>query len=150
MNFQESVKTQNSFVSKEDSSVTTMDSLLHIVFFRWEIWNRHAGLQTVGTAIFQQTRGQNICNIVTALIIHAFFVFYSCPQLCPQRFITSILIAVFQQDLLIVLKSFRTPSCLLTQHHCDVLLRCVRPLFQAFHWSVSNTQQKAEQEQVCL
>lgn len=32
MNFQESVKTQNSFVSKEDSSVTTMDSLLHIAF----------------------------------------------------------------------------------------------------------------------
>lgn len=34
MNFQKSVKTQNSFVSKEDSSVITMDSLLHIVFFQ--------------------------------------------------------------------------------------------------------------------
>lgn len=32
LNFQESVKTQNSFVSKEDSSLTAMDSLLHFLF----------------------------------------------------------------------------------------------------------------------
>lgn len=44
LNFQESVKTQNSFVSKEDSSLTAMDSLLHFIFVRWEIWNTHAGL----------------------------------------------------------------------------------------------------------
>lgn len=37
---------------------------------------------TVGTAVFQNTRGQNLCNIVTALMRHPFFVFYSWSQPC--------------------------------------------------------------------
>lgn len=114
LNFQESVKTQNSFVSKEESSLTAVGSLLRFIFVRWETWNTHAGLQTVGTAIFQQTRGQNICNIVTALILHPFFVLYSCSQLCLQCFITFIFTDTFRWDLLIVLKCFQAPSYHLT------------------------------------
>lgn len=74
-NLKESVKTQNSFVSKEDwftvcyGKTPTVDLVGEQV--TWD-------LQTVWTDFFQLTRGQNICNIVTALImIHSFCVLYN-------------------------------------------------------------------------